>query len=116
MKPDGAGDSLRLPETRLLNKEQAAAYLGIGTTLLEALDIPRVKLGRRCVYDRIDLDAWLDEYKRRGRARKDHSWPVKEASTGDGTPVSGGSKSYCPTADAYAEALKPSTGRTRKPA
>jgi hypothetical protein len=116
MSTDGAArDSLRLPEARLLSKEHAAAYLGIGVTLLEQLGVPHVKFGRRCVYDRIDLDAWLDEYKSRGRARKEHSWPVKAASTGDGTPVSGGSMSYCPAADAYAEALRPPTGRKRKP-
>src|SRR5258707_12794217 len=103
--------SLSPPAIRCLTKEQAAAYLGIGVTLLSGLGIPAVKFGRRLVYDRIDLDAWFEDYKRRGRARKEHSWPVKPASTGDGTLVSGGSMLYCPTADAYAEALKP---RARK--
>src|SRR6185295_4546216 len=66
------------PAIRCLTREQAAAYLGIGVTLLAELGVPFVKLGRRCVYDRVDLDAWLEEYKRRGRARKEHfSWPVK---------------------------------------
>jgi hypothetical protein len=106
---------LSLPAIRCLTKEQAAAYLGIGATLLAELGVPFVKLGRRCVYDKVDLDAWLEEYKRRGRARKEHSWPVKPASTGDGTLVSGGSMLYCPTADAYAEALKPRTGKKQKP-
>src|SRR5713226_8600904 len=106
---------LSLPAIRCLTKEQAAAYLGIGATLLAELGVPFVKLGRRCVYDKVDLDAWLEEYKRRGRVRKEHfSWPVKTASTGDGTPVSGWSKSYCPTADSYAEALRPRAGKKRK--
>ena len=102
---------LSLPAIRCLTKEQAAAYLGIGVTLLAEVGVPFVKFGRRCVYDRVDLDAWLEEYKHRGRARKETLWPVKAASTGDGTPVSGGSMLYCPTADAYAEALKPRTGK-----
>jgi hypothetical protein len=101
---------------RCLTKEDAARYLGIGVTLLTELGVPFVKLGRRCVYDRVDLDAWLEEYKRRGRARKEHfSWPVKPASTGDETLVSGGSMSYCPTADTYAEALRPRTKKKQKP-
>jgi hypothetical protein len=84
-------------------KAQAAAYLGIGITLLESLRVPAVKLGRRCVYDRVDLDLWLDEYKHRGRAGKETLWPVKADSTGGGTPVSGGSMLHYPTELAYAE-------------
>ena len=111
---EGAG-TLPLPRARCLTKEQAADYLGIGVTLFEQQHIPAVRFGRRVVYDRLDLDAWLNEYKHRGRARKETLWPVKLASTGDGTPVTGGPMSYCPTADAYAEALRPGTGRKQKP-
>src|SRR5689334_21695533 len=90
---EGQG-SARLPEVRCLGKEQAAAYLGIGVTLLAELGVPAVKFGRRLVYDRIDLDAWLEEYKRRGRAREEKSsWPVKPDSIGGGTLASGGSVS-----------------------
>ena len=79
---------LPLPPVRCLTKDQAAEYLGIGVTLLAELGVPFVKLGRRCVYDVVDLDAWLTEYKRRGRAGKDSGskWPVKEVSTGVGIP------------------------------
>ena len=59
-----------LPAIRCLTKRQAATYLGIGVTLLTELGIPFLNLGRRCVYDRVDLDGWLEEYKRRGRVRK----------------------------------------------
>lgn len=92
--------TLGLPAIRCLTKEEAAAYLGIGVTLFEQQRIPAVRFGRRVVYDRVDLDAWLDEYKSRGWAKKETLWPVKPASTGDGIPVSGGSMSYCPTANA----------------
>src|SRR5450830_919266 len=116
-KPPGANDGQRcglpLPAARGLSREQAAAYLGIGITLLAEQGVPFVQIGRRCVYDRVDLDAWLDEYKHRGRAGKEFSWPVKVDSTGGGIPASGGSMLYCPTADAYAEALKPKIGKTR---
>ena len=62
---------LPLPMARCLSKEQAAAYLGIGLTLLAELSVPHVRFGRRCVYDKLDMDAWLDDYKaERRRAGK----------------------------------------------
>jgi hypothetical protein len=103
---------LPLPPARGLSREQAAAYLGIGITLLAEQGVPFVQIGRRCVYDRVDLDAWLDEYKHRGRARKEFSsWLVKADSTGGGIPVTGGSMWYDRTADAYAKALGLKTER-----
>ena len=105
--------SLPLPAKRCLSKEQAAAYLGIGVTLLASLDVPSIKLGRRCVYDRLDLDAWLDETKRRGRAVEETLWPSKEGSTGAKTPGTGGSIQPFQTADAYAKALGLKTSRKR---
>lgn len=101
----GHGSSLDRPAARCLCRDEAAAYLGIGITLLESLGVPVVKFGRRSVYDRVDLDAWLDDYKHRGRARKESKWPVKPESTGDETRVSGGLMWYYPVADAYAKAL-----------
>jgi hypothetical protein len=61
-------NGLPLPPVRCLSKEHAADYLGIGVTLLAELDVPFIKLGRRCVYDVLDFDAWLKEYKQRKRA------------------------------------------------
>ena len=99
--------NLPLPFRRCLTKDEAADYLGIGVTLLAALGVPFVKLGRRCVYDVVDLDRWLDEYKQRGRAGKEGEpkWPVKSASTGAGILGTGGSRPYYRTAEAYAKAL-----------
>jgi hypothetical protein len=54
---------LPLPAARCLTKEQAAQCLRIGVTLLAELGVPILKFGRRCVYDKIDLDSWLEEYK-----------------------------------------------------
>ena len=100
--------ALPLPAARCLNKEQAGEYLGIGVTLLTELGVPFIKLGRRCLYDRLDLDAWLDDYKssEQGRAGKGKTlWPVKPESTGDKTLVSGGLMPSYQTANAYAKAL-----------
>ena len=107
---------LPLPAIRCLTKDQAAAYLGIGMTLLAELDVPCIKFGRRCVYDVLDLDTWLEEYKQRGRAGKEKSlWPKTTASTVDVTPGTGGSVPRYRTADAYAKALGLSPEKKRKP-
>lgn len=106
--------SLPLPAVRCLSKERAAAYLGIGVTLLTELHIPCIKFGRRAVYDKVDLDNWLDEYKQRGRAGKETIWPVKPESIGGRIHASGGSIRYYPTANAYAEALGLKTDNKRK--
>jgi excisionase family DNA binding protein len=78
---------LARPMVRCLTKDEAADYLGIGLTLFDELRIPAVRFGRRCLYDRVDLDAWLDEYKQRGRAGKEVEWPVKPGSTDGVNPV-----------------------------
>src|SRR5688500_4369258 len=106
-KPLESSDPPPASGVRCLSAEQAAVYLGRGVTLRSELQVPFVKLGRRTVYDRIDLDAWLDEYKSRGRAGKEGAvqWPVKKDSIGGGTPASGGSMLYYRTANAYAKAL-----------
>ena len=109
---------LPLPAPRCLSKEQAAAYLGIGVTLLVELCVPSIKLGRRCVYDVLDLDAWLEEYKQRERRRagKEFEWPetTKKGSIGDRIAGSGGSQERSRTASDYAKVLGLKTGRTRK--
>ncbi len=51
----------RLPDwPRLLNKELAAAYIGVSTAKLAALPISPVRIGSRVVYDRRSLDRWAD--------------------------------------------------------
>ena len=99
---------LPLPAARCLNKEQAAEYLGIGVTLLVELGVPFIKLGRRCLYDKLDLDTWLDEYKNRerGRARKEKTlWPMKPESTGARILATGGLMQPSRTASEYAKVL-----------
>ena len=55
--------SLPLPAARCLSRSQAADYLAIGTTLLNQLPIAFFRIGKRRVYDRTDLDAWLADLK-----------------------------------------------------
>jgi hypothetical protein len=106
MGPECEQLALPLPHARCLSREQAAAYLGIGVTLLLEIGPPPVRLGRRRVYDVVDLDAWLDDHKSRGRASKEKSlWPEKEASTDARTRRTGGSTASSPMAAEYAKAL-----------
>ena len=92
-------------DLRRLSREQAARYLGIGRTLLRRIGPPPVRLGRRLVYDRVDLDRWLDETKSRGRAIKEDLWPEKKDSTEGKTRRIGGSRSSSRTDAEYAKAL-----------
>lgn len=64
---DHAPDTLCMPTIRCLTKAQAAAYFGIGVTLFESQGVGAIKFGRRTVYDRLDLDEWLDKYKCQSR-------------------------------------------------
>ena len=52
---------------RLLSQQEAAAYLGISYWMLRDLtfrgEVPHVKIGRRILVDRFDLDAYLDRAK-----------------------------------------------------
>lgn len=106
---------LPLPAVRCLSKQQAAEYLGIGVTLLEELDVPVTKFGRRSVYDKVDLDDWLNEYKQRGRAGKETIWPVKPESTGGRTLDTGGLVVRSQTAREYAKVLGLKTETMQKP-
>ncbi|GAB6051193.1 hypothetical protein JCM17960_00130 [Magnetospira thiophila] len=56
-------------DTRYLNTKQAAAYVGLSICTLNRMRVtgegPRyAKAGRRVVYDRLDLEAWIDDHKR----------------------------------------------------
>ncbi|KPQ06158.1 MAG: Helix-turn-helix domain [Rhodobacteraceae bacterium HLUCCA12] len=46
---------------RLLPAPEAAAYLGVSTSTLRNLPIPRRILGAKRLYDRIDLDAYASD-------------------------------------------------------
>ncbi|HEY1461665.1 MAG TPA: helix-turn-helix domain-containing protein [Casimicrobiaceae bacterium] len=107
--------ALPRPVVRCLTKAQAAEYLGIGTTLFEGLHIPAIYFGRRCLYDRVDLDAWLDDYKQQGRAGKECLWPVKPGSTDVAIPATGGLQQRYRTASAYAKVLGLETEVKPKP-
>jgi hypothetical protein len=54
-------DRAALPDwPRLMAVELAAAYVGIGRTMLEEQGPAPKRIGRRVLYDRHDLDRWAD--------------------------------------------------------
>jgi len=52
-----------MDEGRYLSIEQASAYLALSKSYVQKLTsrrrMPYVKVGRRCLYDRVLLDKWL---------------------------------------------------------
>ena len=56
-----------MSEPRLLSQQEAARYLGISYWTVRDLvfrrEIPFLKIGRRVLVDRLDLDAYLDRSK-----------------------------------------------------
>ena len=55
---------------RFLKTSEAAAYCGSSASTFEKLRVhgggpSYVKLGRRVVYDRAELDIWMDAHRRR---------------------------------------------------
>jgi hypothetical protein len=99
---------------RCLDRASAAAYLGIGKTLLARIGPPPIRLGRRRVYDRVDLDRWLDEYKSRGRAIKEELWPEKKDSIDGKIRRIGGSTQSSRTDAEYAKVLGLKSWKTPK--
>jgi hypothetical protein len=45
--------------SELFNRKEAAVYLRICKTTLDNLMIPRIKIRRRVLYRKIELDQWL---------------------------------------------------------
>jgi excisionase family DNA binding protein len=61
--------SIASPEPRLLTIKQAAVYLGttewfIRSTGVWDRKIPHVRLGKRILFDRCDLDRFVDDQKK----------------------------------------------------
>ena len=57
--------SRSISESTLLNREEAAKYLGVRSQTLAVwavsgrYNLPMIKVGRSCRYRKSDLDAWL---------------------------------------------------------
>lgn len=83
---------------RLMNEGQAAAYLSIGaTTLREKGPAPR-ELGRRRLYDRLDLDRWADRLGGQPR-RGETKGALPQASAADNRACSSDTRTPRDTAE-----------------
>jgi predicted DNA-binding transcriptional regulator AlpA len=56
------------PWPRGLSRSEAAAYVGLGTTFFDELvgegKFPKpMKIGKRCIWDKVDLDGAFDSFK-----------------------------------------------------
>src|SRR5882724_254533 len=91
--------------SRYLTRREAAAYVRCSLRFLDSMGLPYIRKGRCKVYDRIDLDARMQQDKCRGRAWKETLWPVNVDSTAARTRGSGGSASFSRMDAAYAKAL-----------
>lgn len=65
MPPNAPEDApptrLQLPDwPRLMSVGYAAAYLSISSTTFRTLGIAEQRIGRRVLYDRKDIDQWVD--------------------------------------------------------
>jgi hypothetical protein len=69
------------------------------------MELPFIRKGRCKVYDRIDLDARMQQDKCRGRAWKETLWPVNVDSTAARIRGSGGLASFSRMDAEYAKAL-----------
>lgn len=56
---------------RLLPAPEAAHYLGVSTSTLRTLNIPRRQLGAKRLYDRLDLDVFASELPTEGEVSGD---------------------------------------------
>jgi hypothetical protein len=46
----------------VMSRAQAAAYIGIGKSTLDKLNIPKTQIRRRVLYRREILDKWLSQH------------------------------------------------------
>src|ERR1019366_5119741 len=88
---------------RYFTRREAAAYVRCSLRILDGMGLPFIRKGRCKVYDRIDLDARMQQDKCRGRAWKEILWPVNVDSTAARTRSFGGSASFSRMDAAYAK-------------
>jgi len=54
----------------VMNRREAAAYLGICLSTLDRLDVPRLRMRHRVAYKREELNKWIDSNLERKRGKK----------------------------------------------
>jgi predicted DNA-binding transcriptional regulator AlpA len=54
----------------IMSRKEAAAFLGICRSTLDRLDIPRTKIGRRVMFNRVVLNKWVDDHTEKANKGK----------------------------------------------
>jgi excisionase family DNA binding protein len=47
------------PEKEVMSRAEAAAYIGIGKSTLDRLNIPKIQIRRRVLFKKEAIDKWL---------------------------------------------------------
>jgi len=55
--------------SEIMSRKQASDYLSISKGTLDKLKIPRIKVRRRIVFKKADIDLWLESQKTAGGAQ-----------------------------------------------
>ena len=51
----------------VMSRKEAAAYLCIGKSTLDKLDIPKIKIRRRVLFKKDAVDKWLSQQGKKGK-------------------------------------------------
>jgi len=51
----------------VMSRAQAAAYIGIGKSTLDRLDIPKIQIRRRVLFKKEAIDKWLTAQQTKGK-------------------------------------------------
>ncbi|MDR0474037.1 MAG: DNA-binding protein [Treponema sp.] len=49
------------PTKEVISRREAAAYIGIGRTTLDRLDIPKIQIRKRVLFKKETIDTWLSQ-------------------------------------------------------
>jgi excisionase family DNA binding protein len=47
------------PAKEIMSRNEAAAYIGIGKSTLDRLDLPKIQIRRRILFKKESIDKWL---------------------------------------------------------
>jgi excisionase family DNA binding protein len=55
------------PTKEVMSRREAAAYIGIGKTTLDRLDIPKIQIRKRVLFRKEAIDLWLAQNQAKKR-------------------------------------------------
>jgi len=58
--------TINQPVQTVMSRREAAAYIGIGKSTLDKLDIPKIQIRRRVLFQKESIDRWLFSQQTKG--------------------------------------------------